>query len=61
MGQRWRCGRRWAPVGLIAVVEIPGARWALAWRALDPWEAENGLWVFLAAALQLSGGAAIWR
>jgi hypothetical protein len=62
----------------------PGGRGALAWRALDPWEAENGLWVFrrhasfpgaaelpggsgllefdlLAAALQLPGGAAIWR
>ena len=62
----------------------PGGRGALAWRDLDPWEAENGLWVFrrhalspgaaelpggsgllefdlLAAALQLSGGAAIWR
>ena len=23
----------------------PGGRGALAWRALDPWEAENGLWV----------------
>jgi len=62
----------------------PGGRGALAWRDLDPWEAENGLLVFrrhalspgaaelpggsgllefdlLAAALQLSGGAAIWR
>jgi hypothetical protein len=39
----------------------PGDRGALAWRALDPWEAENGLWVFLGAALQLSGGTAIWR
>ena len=48
-------------LGLIAVVRIPGDRGALAWRALDPWEAENGLWVFLGAALQLSGGTAIWR
>jgi hypothetical protein len=66
-------------------VDRPGqGRGALAWRAFDLWEAENGLLVFrrhalspgaaelpggsgllefdlLAAALQLSGGAAIWR
>jgi hypothetical protein len=62
----------------------PGGCGALARRALDPWEAENALWVLrrqvlpleqlscpvdqtllnsicLAAALQLSGGAAIWQ
>jgi hypothetical protein len=31
----------------------PGGRGALAWRALDPWEAENGLWVFRRHALPL--------
>jgi hypothetical protein len=31
----------------------PGGRGALAWRDLDPWEAENGLWVFRRHALPL--------
>jgi len=29
----------------------PEGRGALAWRALDPWEAESGLWVFRRHAL----------
>jgi hypothetical protein len=42
----------------------PGGRGALAWRALDPWEAENGLWVFRRhasspGAAELPGGSGL--
>ena len=39
--------------GVDRPVQDPGGRGALAWRDLDPWEAENGLWMFRRHALPL--------